>query len=55
MQQYVDRLSTNFKDCQILLSGYQVVAQEVDPPENISILRSLDQALDFLEGLKRRN
>lgn len=55
VQQYVDRLSTNFKDCQILLSGYQVVAQEVDPPENISILRSLDQALDFLEGLKRRN
>lgn len=55
VQQYIDRLSSNFKDCHILLSGYQVVAQEVAPPHNVSILRSLGQAMDFLDRLKRRN
>ena len=55
VQQYIDRLSSNFKDCHILLSGYQVVAQEVAPPHNVSILRSLGQGMDFLDRLKRRN
>jgi hypothetical protein len=52
VQQYADRLSANFKDCHILLSGYQVVAQDVFPPDNVSILRSLDQALFFLNERK---
>lgn len=55
VQQYIDRLGSGFGDCQILLSGYQVVAQEVQLPGNISILRSLDQALVFLDGLRKRN
>ena len=54
VQQYIDRLSDNFGDCHILLSGYQVVAQEVHPPENVSILRSLDQAMAFLNELKQK-
>ena len=54
VQQYVDRLAANFKDSHILLSGYQVVAQDVFPPDNISILRSLDQALFFLDQLKEK-
>ena len=54
VQQYVDRLAANFKDSHILLSGYQVVAQDVFPPDNISILRSLDQALFFLDTLKEK-
>ena len=55
VQKYVDRLASNFKDCHILLSGYQVIAQEVHPPQNISVLHSLDQALAFLAGLRQRN
>ena len=54
VQQYVDRLAANFKDSHILLSGYQVVAQDVFPPDNMSILRSLDQALFFLDQLKEK-
>lgn len=49
VQHYVDNLAENFTDCQILLSGYQVVAQEVDPPENVQVLKSLQQTLEFLE------
>lgn len=54
VQQYVDRLASNFRDCHILLSGYQVVAQDVHPPDNVSILRSLDQAMGFLNELKEK-
>lgn len=49
VQQYVDRLSESFPDCQVLLSGYQVVAQKVEAPENISILESLEQTLQLLD------
>lgn len=52
VQRYADKLAESFPDCQILLSGYQVVAQKVNPAHNVRILRSLDQALDFLENIK---
>lgn len=52
VQRYADKLAESFPDCQILLSGYQVVAQKVNPAHNVRILPSLDQALDFLEDIK---
>ena len=50
VQSYVDKLAENFPDCKLLLSGYQVVAQQVSPPDNVTILRSLDHALEFLQA-----
>jgi MerR family transcriptional regulator, light-induced transcriptional regulator len=50
VQKYVDELSTTFKDCKILLSGYQVVAQNVRSAENIKVLRSLDETVEFLDA-----
>ncbi len=50
VQRYIDRLGENFPESEILLSGYQVVVQPVEPPENVRILRSLDQMLQFLEN-----
>jgi hypothetical protein len=50
VQSYIEKLANHFSDCQILLSGYQVVAQEVSPPANVQILRSLAQTLDFLSS-----
>lgn len=52
VQSYVDRMAEYFGDTEILLSGYQVVAQEVKLPQNARILRSLDQTIDFLDKLK---
>ena len=52
VQQYVDRLAAAFKDAEVLLSGYQVVAQKVNLPQNFSILPSLDHLLHFLDKLK---
>lgn len=51
VQAYVDNLSTNFPESKILLTGYQVVAQNVAPPDNVSILKSLDHTLDLLNSL----
>lgn len=52
VQVYIEKLAQSFPDCHILLSGYQVVAQEVHPPENVRILKSLSQTLDFLSIAK---
>lgn len=52
VQKYVDKLAETFPDCQILLSGYQVVAQKVTAPQNVRVLRSLDHTLEFLEVMK---
>lgn len=48
VQKYVDELSDTFSDCQILLSGYQVVAQNVRSTGNIKVLKSLDETIELL-------
>lgn len=53
VQDYVDRLAEAFPECQILFSGYQVVAQRVESNNNVTILKSLDQTLEFLEGVSK--
>lgn len=53
VQRYVDKLSETFPDVQILLSGYQVVAQKVSASHNVRVLRSLDHTLEFLEFLNQ--
>ena len=45
VQNYVDRLAETFPDTKILLSGYQVVAQQVEAPDHVIVLKSLDQML----------
>ena len=52
VQQYVDRLATNFCNAHILLSGYQVVMKNVDLKSNVTILQSLDDTIDFVENIK---
>lgn len=48
VQRYVDKLSQTFPESTILLSGYQVVVQNVRAAENTLILKSLQQTIDFL-------
>lgn len=50
VQRYVDKLSEVFAKSQVLLSGYQVVAQSVLVPNNTLILNSLEHTLDFLKS-----
>jgi len=52
VQKYVDQLSQSFPDCKVLLSGYQVIAQDVQSSENINVFKSLIEAIDYLDKLK---
>ncbi len=45
VQTYVEKLSGYFPSSRILISGYQVIAQGVQPPPNVQILHSLEEAL----------
>jgi DNA-binding transcriptional MerR regulator len=51
VQRYVDRMAENFSDCKVLLSGYQVVAQQVESSSNVTILQSLQHTMEFLTSV----
>ena len=51
VQQYVNQLSENFPAINILMSGYQVVAQDVQSVGNVSVLKSLFDAIEILDNL----
>ncbi len=49
VQVYVNRLASTFSEATILLSGYQVIGQDVDLPENVQIFTRIDQLIEFVE------
>ena len=52
VQTYVDSLSEGFPESQILLTGYQIAAQDVRAAENVSLFYGLGELLTFLDELK---
>jgi MerR family transcriptional regulator, light-induced transcriptional regulator len=52
VQKYIDELSASFSYSQILLSGYQVVSQNVQSINNVIVLSSLDKMISFLNGIR---
>lgn len=52
VQDYVDELSALFPDSQLLMSGYQIMAQGVEASKNVSVLYSLYDTISFLQELK---
>ncbi|PHN01066.1 MerR family transcriptional regulator [Flavilitoribacter nigricans] len=53
VQQYLDRLCESFPTARILVSGYQVAAQQIQSYENIQVLASLGHVIDFLDHLNQ--
>ena len=53
VQVYVDQLSENFPECKLLLSGYQVMAQNVPSSKNVKILHSLDDTINLIDEMSR--
>lgn len=49
IQDYVNGLSEKFPDCQILLTGYQVIGQDLMQPDNVEIFTRIDQLISFVE------
>lgn len=48
IQQYIHQLSNKFPDSTILLSGYQVVGQDLETPENVKIIPNVRYMIDFV-------
>ncbi|MBK7872441.1 MAG: MerR family transcriptional regulator [Saprospiraceae bacterium] len=54
VQRYADKLSKTFPDSNVLLSGYQVVAQNIYSFDNVIILKSLDQTIHLLDSFSAK-
>jgi DNA-binding transcriptional MerR regulator len=50
IQQYVSRLGENFPGIKILLTGYQVIAQGINLPDNVEIINNVRQLMAFAEN-----
>ena len=48
VQPYVNRLAAAFPDTQVLLTGYQVVGQDIDMPDNAKIINQINDLIRIL-------
>jgi DNA-binding transcriptional MerR regulator len=51
VQRYVDSMAESCPEARILLTGYQVVAQQVPSTKQVQVIQSLPETLDFLQQL----
>jgi len=49
IQKFIQKLSTTFSDCKVLLSGYQVIGQDLETPSNVTILNKVGDLMEMLE------
>ncbi|MGK7393159.1 MAG: MerR family transcriptional regulator [Candidatus Cyclobacteriaceae bacterium M3_2C_046] len=54
VQEYVKKLGESFPQSEILLTGYQVIGQDLKCPSNVTILNKLDDLIDFVEELNNK-
>jgi DNA-binding transcriptional MerR regulator len=47
IQQYVYKLAQRFPDAQVLLTGYQVVGQDLDTPPNVTIIHNIRELVEL--------
>lgn len=49
IQEYIDRLGETFPDATLILSGYQIIAQDLDIPENAFLVNKMEDLISFVE------
>lgn len=49
VESYLQKLSTTFPETHILVTGFRVIAQGIDTPENVKILNKIDDIIKFAE------
>jgi MerR family transcriptional regulator, light-induced transcriptional regulator len=47
VQKYVYKLAKEFPNSRILLTGYQIVGQDIDCPDNVEIITQIRQLMDI--------
>lgn len=53
VQKYVTELMNTFESCDILLSGYQVITNNIKSDKNVTVLKSLDQTIQYIDQIKQ--
>lgn len=53
IQDYINTISEKFADSQILLTGFQVIGQDLETPENVSIFNRIDELIAFVQENKK--
>lgn len=51
---YTKNLLEILNDCTILLSGYQIITQNIRSEEKIEVLKSLEQTIQFIDDLQQQ-
>ena len=54
LQPYLNELSRHLPNSKILISGYQTAIQNLDLPENVSLLRSISDVKTFAENANNK-
>ena len=49
VQEYIDKLAKSFPKTTILLSGYQVIGQDIHLPHNVHIFHRIEHIISFVE------
>ena len=49
IQSYINSLGKKFPECQILISGFQVVGQDLDLPTNITVFNRIEELAAFVD------
>lgn len=49
VQQYVNRLGDSFPESHVLLSGFQVIGQDLETRENVTIFNKIEDLVEFVE------
>jgi hypothetical protein len=53
IQEYLDNLSERFNEAKILVSGYQVIGQDLRLPSNVEQLNYIRDIKEMLEEMER--
>ncbi len=51
VSEYLEKLSLTFPDTKILITGYQVVGQDLKVPSNIQIMHKIEDLIDILDNI----
>ncbi len=52
VQEYIDQLAQKFSESKILLSGYQIIGQDLQVPANAMLIYKIEDLVDYLDNLK---
>ena len=51
VQGYIDELCNTYKDAEVILSGYQILGQDLKFPKNVKVMNYIRNIKEYLEEI----